>query len=783
MPHIVQMLSKRVAWAAEGRPWTRSALLASLMVLALAGCRNAPTRTVLDLVEALPAAEKRVETNRIEFSAEDALGHLRLGWGAPELLQNGKTIAWAVERHAEIRFSVLRPGERILELSAQPFVQPDAGPQRTELRLNGAPLTELVLERGWRSYQIALPAALLRSGRNTLGFDFAYAATPAGGLLGSEDERRLAAAFDWIRLRSLDGQAGGAGEREAVRAIEPGAALAIDGAARVTYYFRAPESDAWLSFELEDAPAAPRTTAGRFDIRMRLASGRSRELYSYTVAAGRPAARRFPVRLPIAVPEGAFAGLELAASGAGEDSRLGLRLHQPRIEVTRIESDRATTFARPDLAGMNLAMVLMDAGAAGHYSLYGYQRDTSPVLKALAGESVVFERAFAEAPYTRAATASLFTGLYPEAHGAVLPLSKLPAWAGSLPERLKAAGFRTGGFIANGNVAAQFGFARGFDAYTEVMRLKGYDSYARSFWPVLDPWLDRHLEQRFFLYLHFREPHAYYLAPEGWLGKFSGDCPDCLPGHEPVLHAINRRKLEFDPRDIRHIEAQYDELIAWIDHSVGQFVQRLKDRGLWERTVLVVLSDHGEAFMEHGLLMHNYTVYDEMLRVVLMVRFPPRAGVAPRRITTRVGLIDVLPTLLDLFGSKAPAGLAGRSVAPLIASGDGAQRPRDIEVARTSRQPPIYGVFDDRDKYIVHAINGVEELYDLKSDPGERNDLANRRPLAVGFYRQELKRWYLRQVAARGSWESAQAGEIDANLRANLQALGYIGGGRAPEQP
>jgi arylsulfatase A-like enzyme len=352
-----------------------------------------------------------------------------------------------------------------------------------------------------------------------------------------------------------------------------------------------------------------------------------------------------------------------------------------------------------------------------------------------------------------------------------------------MPALFKRAGFSTAGFIANGNIATQFGFARGFDSYTEVMRLSGYDSYARSFWPVLDPWLDHHRAQRFFLYLHFREPHAYYLAPEGWLGRFSSDCPDCLPGHEPVLHAINRRKLDFSERDIRHIEAQYDELIAWIDHSIGEFIERLKARRLWDRTVLVVLSDHGEAFMEHGLMMHNYTVYGEMLRAVLLVRFPPGAGVRPRRVATRVGLIDMLPSLLDLFGQPLPQGLAGQSVVPLILAGDGALKPRDVEVARTSRQPPIYGVFDDRFKYIVNAITGDEELYDLVADPAERRNLAPERPLAIGFYRQELKRWYLQQVDSRGSWESARAGEIDANLRANLQALGYVGTGTAPIRP
>jgi arylsulfatase A-like enzyme len=489
------------------------------------------------------------------------------------------------------------------------------------------------------------------------------------------------------------------------------------------------------------------------------------------------------VQLPIRLSAGRFGALELATSGGGERDLLGLRLHNPRVELVGPGRLNQSAISRPDLSGMNLAVVLMDAGAAGHYSLYGYRRPTSPRLEKLARESVVFEHAYAEAPYTRAATASLFTGLYPETHGAVLPLSKLPAWAGSMPVLFKSAGFSTAGFIANGNVATQFGFARGFDSYTEVMRLSGYDSYARSFWPVLDPWLDHHQARRFFLYLHFREPHAYYLAPEGWLGRFSSDCPDCLPGHEPVLDAINRHKLDFSERDIRHIEAQYDELIAWIDHSIGEFIERLKARRLWDQTVLVVLSDHGEAFMEHGLMMHNYTVYGEMLRTVLLVRFPPGTGVRPRRVSTRVGLIDMLPSLLDLFGQPVPEGLAGQSVAPLILTGDGAQRPRDVEVARTSRQPPIYGVFDDRFKYIVNAITGVEELYDLVADPAERRSLAAERPLAIGFYRQELKRWYLQQVDSRGSWESARAGEIDANLRANLQALGYVGTGTAPIRP
>lgn len=442
---------------------------------------------------------------------------------------------------------------------------------------------------------------------------------------------------------------------------------------------------------------------------------------------------------------------------------------------------------RPDVV-----LISLDTLRSDHLSTYGYERATSPNFDLLAQQGVLFEAAHAPASNTAPSHMSFFTGLDPHAHGvhpvtashaaadARQPVTSLHPDLPTLPEVLQAHGWSTTGLLDDGFLLKSMGFERGFDRVhnkrtTLVQKLDKLEGF-------LQRW-DRDEPQ--FLFFHTYEPHSPYLPPRQYHGRFTHADYDgeFRMRYERLLdlplksawnakgHFLDSKGLP-EPDSLEFLRGLYDEGIAYTDWGLGEFWRLWSEHRDASNTLLVIVSDHGEGFGEHGHLGHSYGLRMELLRVPLLIIGP---GLTPGRVSDPVGLVELMPTMLELLGLPAVPS-SGPSFAPLARL-----QAMDSGRAVHSQFSRINGVDDSI------TLNGLRllrtesraevklALFDLKADPFEANDLAAERgPSVQGLLklldrrRAEAETWRKRYPAGNGSTLSKEDEE-------DLRALGYLG--------
>lgn len=469
--------------------------------------------------------------------------------------------------------------------------------------------------------------------------------------------------------------------------------------------------------------------------------------------------------------------------------------------------------APPEPQRPNLVVMMIDTLRPDHLGSYGYRRPTSPHIDRLAARGVLFRNTVSVAAYTRAATASLFTGLYPSVHGAVSTHDSIAEGVPTLAEILKASGYQTLGLHLNGNVAATFGFNRGFDFYDSANREyrkhrgKLADDEGKPPWMLDDSaisWqvpslLDELEAAPFLLYLHFIGPHAPYAPPKNATTFVEGRLTDTAerfyerPEKGPkgrnvaLINEMIKGRVPVDELTRRQIVDLYDGEIAFTDAQVGAVLASLEERSLLDNTVVVVTSDHGEEFWEHGGMSHGHSHYEELLRIPFLVAGP---GIQEGKvIATPTSLIDIAPTLLELAGLEPSQGLPGRSLAHSLRRrrSEPAERPRYAEgLLRFDDTGRAAGFFrslhQGSSKLIIDGRKRIKYLFDLEADPGELvNQLdtttgqADGRDLMetlVGLHEQNLSSGYL---------DSGSTADIPEELEDQLLALGYLSGNKDVE--
>lgn len=375
-----------------------------------------------------------------------------------------------------------------------------------------------------------------------------------------------------------------------------------------------------------------------------------------------PAPRR-TLAAPVLAAAVLGVGLLLAACSGSPDDRVADRsvdespAMPPALDVPPVE--------RPQ-PSRGVVLLSIDTLRADHLGVYGYDRDTSPNLDALAARGVVFDAAFAHSPSTAISHMSLFTSLYPPEHGLEPPRhNALAETIPTLPEAFAAAGYRTAGHTEGGYMEGDHGFARGFEEWTDP----GFESSTD-----VESTLDKGLAflrsvageddeegdgEPFFLFLHTYSVHDPYEPPDAYRHRYwQGAPPTDLPASAETLEAANSGRLDLSTEQVDYFRSRYDDGIRYADQVVGRFVAELEALGLLDEITLVVTSDHGEEFHDHGRLLHTQVV-PELLHVPLFVLHP---GLTPRRVTGPVRLVDLAPTVLDLTGVDAAALPAARGV-------------------------------------------------------------------------------------------------------------------------
>jgi len=335
-------------------------------------------------------------------------------------------------------------------------------------------------------------------------------------------------------------------------------------------------------------------------------------------------------------------------------------------------------------------LISIDTLRADHLGCYGYDLETSPFIDSLAAQGVLFETAIVQLPGTLPSHMSIFTGLYPEEHGVFPPDAVLAETIATLPEVFKRHGFRTGGFTEGGYVDGSYGFARGFDTFRDHGE-QGPRRVEQTFARGLDFLRLLETGERFFLFLHTYAVHDPYYPPEPFASQFGASPPaGAFPPTGPNFVAFNRGRKTISPEALAYYRAAYDASIRYLDEVLAEFFAELGELGLIDEVTVVLTSDHGEEFLEHGKMVH-VQIYRETLHVPLLVLHP---DLPPGRIASVVESIDIAPTLLDLAGLSFPSSVSGRTLLPCLRGLDEPLETEAYAVAHTRRSRSLLRATD-----------------------------------------------------------------------------------------
>lgn len=433
-----------------------------------------------------------------------------------------------------------------------------------------------------------------------------------------------------------------------------------------------------------------------------------------------------------------------------------VRLARPRVvsEAPRAAPRPAREKVEPR---PNVVIYLVDTLRADRLGCYGYPRPTSPHLDRFAEGATLFETAVAQAPWTRPSVASVLTGLGPLAHGVRTLEDRLPDAADTLAERLRAAGYRTAAFSTNAHVGADTGFAQGFD---DFHFLPQEDSAAVS--RRAAAWLDQRGEGPFFLYVHTLDPHSPYTPPLDLRRKFA-------PGARPEAGSLEHVRRIYAVRGkrraarIAEVDPLYDAEIAANDRSFGALLSALRERKLFDESLIVFVSDHGEALGERGAFGHAQSLYAEELDVPLVVKLPGQTR--GERVSRLAQHVDLLPTVLAAAGLPPAPGLPGRDL-----FGPPGEREPAAFSHLSYRGREGMSVVADGWKRIEPWSRKLGRRPMLYREEDESLDLATRNPVRSGFLGSLLRAERLR---SRQGLRPERA-DINEEARRQLEALGYL---------
>ena len=421
-------------------------------------------------------------------------------------------------------------------------------------------------------------------------------------------------------------------------------------------------------------------------------------------------------------------------------------------------------------------LITVDTLRADHLSMNGYARATSPNIDALAAEALHFEQAVAVLPKTGPSVTTHLSGLDPCAHGVTANRYQIPPQVTLVAERFAAAGYRTAAFVSNPVLAEEKGYSRGFSKYQVFAKVGGLDDMNRRAlkWMEKQDW-----QQPTFVWLHYIDPHGPYTPKGEYRDLFQDDeiaraDTRTLPTtYEPlegwpanyVLGAIPAYQVRGDENRVAFYVASYDAEIRYMDAAVGEVLDFLRERKLFDGAGILFTADHGESQGEHDYWFeHGWYANEDWQRIPMVVK--PPGGVKPRRIPQQVSNLDTCPTLLAMAGIEPPDDAPGRSLLePRRAEGP-------LFIQNTSTYPDrIFGVRLPSTKYLKNETTGIEELYDLTSDPHETRNLIAESPQAASRMRA-LYATFSENCAQSSPGEAVEVAP-DAVTTEELRALGY----------
>lgn len=534
---------------------------------------------------------------------------------------------------------------------------------------------------------------------------------------------------------------------------------AEDAGAQVTFSFGLPKA---LPVIIDDSAVTFRNVTEAlvtFEVVFLPKQGPPQTLWQRPVE-GRRAGRRLEAKIG-ALPEDVEGGQLLLQTSAAEGTATN-------GVVPAFWSEIALRKPRPG-DPPNVLVILLDTLRADHLGCYGYPRPTSPVLDELAAKGAVFENAWSSAPWTLPSHASLFSSLYMSEHGVWEKTHRLPESATTIAEVLRSEGYATSAFTASGYLRPEYGFVQGFDRFWFAN-----NDPARTLNAAID-WIEGSVGP-YFSFVHTYHVHSPH-DPEGaardaLVRPYGGDLPESV--HPPDYPWGRRKGPQLDPEDVRYISDLYDAEILEIDTLLGEMLDRLEAAGKLDNTLIIVTSDHGEEFQDHGHFEHGWSLYEEQLSVPLIVHYPGVFEGGLRIQYPTIG-VDVAPTIAAIAGASIPDSWSGVALGTEAPETD---RPIWVPYRQRESGEPATALLSGDQKYIYFPkasrpqdSSETQGLYDLTGDAEERNNLWE----SKGVDRRRWERAVRAYEAAYPLRHAPPEAKSDAALADQLKALGYGG--------
>jgi arylsulfatase A-like enzyme len=529
-----------------------------------------------------------------------------------------------------------------------------------------------------------------------------------------------------------------------------------------------------FNFSLE-TPNPDSLSGEKFLVYLETAAGESQILYEKDFEKGF-SKKKIPVETDISVYQDQISKISFVFLKDSLDRNFSARLFlwAPRILFKKkkddIEEDRG-----PELnlqKPFNILIYLVDCLRPDHLPFFNYKKNVAPHMDKFSKDSIIFNKAFAQGSWTRPSVGALFTGLHPFAHRAITLKSGLASELTTLAEVLEKAGYYTIGVSSNAGIKQFFNFHQGFKFFKYHSNLDGGIS------DKLNEHAISELKKKrtpFFLFLHTMDLHRPYRLKE----EFHPSTPEGGSDKDrQIVTVIKDGGMRYQV-DLKHVLAMYDAAIQQNDKSFGDLIEELKKLDLYDNTLIILTADHGEELYDHKKFAHGKTLYQEVINQLLVIKLPGKL-MAGKVIQENIQTIDIFPTFLDLIGEPIPSYLFGKSLKNLIFSPPGFESPFHDEIfTETGKELRLKAVIDGNWKLIRKT--GIEsdkpekyELFNLKDDPSEKNNLFYRNPIASEYLKRRMQNW----AQSQEKLAKLVKGDVEKILTKKeieeLKALGYI---------
>jgi len=722
---------------------------------------------------------EEAETSFLHYKSDDLLAALGEGWReehSRQLIDHSGCL-WSNSITCDLQVTLSRPRDRVLALTLRPHAVEGIEPQQVDVLWNNRSVGVCAFkkERGWdfARFELSVPAGVQRSGANTLTFLSRYALSAKDVGRGGEkaDARRISFGLVSLQLlapgeQPIDSLGGALPPPKGPASVFEEGSISLPPGTRVKVPIRLPPAKRCV---LRLAGPGAGHDLGAVWLRWDTFDGVKRTKLEFMAATNGPEGL-----LEADLSRHAGKVIELVFDAAEGDGDKVAVWREPALWVAgpRPETPPPVSEERPASPEVTRVVVIcLDALRANGLGHSGALRSVSPFVDQVARSGIAYRRAYASATWTYPSIVSLFTGLPPVRHGVGDVRRVLSEAAPTLQEHLKEAGCATGLIGENPFFAERYKLARGFDEYHYIFpgEAEGKERGSDQATPLAIEFLRTHVDDRFFLYVHYFPPHAPYAFGNPFHQTMTYDPIEAITPVDGRMHDAEIGRRPKSDEGVKQLRARYDENVRYIDDHVAQLFASMKDLGYGEETAIIITSDHGEAFDDHGHLGHSDPPYEALIRVPLIVHFGPEPNGRGRRLGAVARNIDLFPTICAWLKAPPPPGLPGRDLfddAPAPSEGP-------LHFAQSQCEPPIEGYVWERYKLLRNAAGTRLEVYDLALDPDEQCNLAGMRPVLADYLLAQALAWRTTQTTNRPA-QGSETAETDEQAAERLKALGYL---------